>query len=131
MSKKTKRHFSDEVKRQAVDDYVSGRKSAAQISAEVGVVQNMIYRWRAELEAKDRGQRIDQLESQGVDPKAAKRMLELEEELELYQKKVAQQSIEIDLLKKLRGLGTCLPESELTGLIGTVKRLDRKRGRGK
>jgi transposase-like protein len=124
---KTKRQFSDEVKRQAVDDYVSGRKSAAQIAAELNIVQNMIYRWRKQLQAEDRGERIEALESQGMDQRAARRLLELEEELELYQKKVAEQALQIDLLKKLRGLGTCLPESELTGLINTIKASARKR----
>jgi len=131
MSKGTKRHFSDEIKRQAVDDYVSGRKSAAQVAAELEIGQSMVYRWRADLQAQARGERIESLEAQGINPGQARRIIELEEQLEVYQKKVAQQAVEIDLLKKIQGSANSQPESELTGLINTIKQLDRKKGRVK
>jgi transposase len=127
MSKKQRRSFSEEVKRQAVDDFVSGKKSAAQISAEFNVSGNMVYKWRAELNAKARGEKIETLESQGFDPKLAKRFLELEDEIAIYKTKIAEQAVHIDLLKKLRGLGISQPESELTGLINTMKASARKR----
>lgn len=127
MSKKPNRVFSEELKRQAVDDFVSGRKSAAQLSVELSVGTNLIYRWRSEIESKARGNKIENLESQGLDSKLAKRFLEFEDEIAIYKTKIAEQAIHIDLLKKLRGLGSSQPESELTGLINIVKASGRKR----
>lgn len=60
---KPRRHFSDEIKRQAVEDFVTGRRSAAEISAELGVVPGVIYRWRVQLEEEARGIRIGELEA--------------------------------------------------------------------
>ena len=128
MSKKPRKVFSEEVKCQAVDDYVSGKKSTAQISVELEIDQSLVYRWRDEFKAQVDGEKIKGLESQGADPKTAKRILELEAEIELYQRKVAEQAVAIDLLKKLRGMKTSQSESELTGLINTMRLSARKRG---
>lgn len=128
MSRKPRKVFSEEVKRQAVDDFVNGKKSAAQLGVELEIDSTLIYRWRTEFAAKARSEKLDGLESEGIDPKSAKKILELEAELELYQKKVAEQSVAIDLLKKLHGMKTSRSESELTGLINIVKSSARRRG---
>lgn len=127
MGKRNRRQFSDEQKRNAVDDYVSGRKTAEQVAVECGVNTGMIYKWRVQLDEKAKGARIDELESQGLSTQAARKILQLEAEIEEYQKKVAQQAVIIDLLKKLQKSGTFQPESELTGLIDTTKKLARSR----
>ena len=75
---KPRRHFSNEIKRQAVEDYVSGRKTVAE-----------------------------------------------------YQKKVGEQAMIIDLLKKLRNLTCSQRESELSGLIATMKPSGRRKGGAK
>ncbi len=51
-----------------------------------------------------------------------------EAEIEAYQKKVAEQAVIIDLLKKLETSNSYQSVSELTGLIGTMKKSVRKRG---
>ena len=63
----------------------------------------------------------------GLSTQAARKILSLEAELKEYQKKVAQQAVIIDLLKKLQTSTNYQPESELTGLIDTSKKLARSR----
>jgi transposase-like protein len=127
MQKRVRRTFTDEQKRAAVDDYVSGRRTAEQIAAELNIHTNMVYRWRIELDEKAKGVRLDELQAQGISPEVAKKILEQQAIIEAYEKKVAQQAIIIDLLKKLQPSGTYQPESELTGLIDTTKKLAKSR----
>ena len=68
---------------------------------------------------------MEELESQGMPSQMVRKMLQMESEIEEYQKKVAEQSIIIDLLKKLQTSPRSAPESELTGLIETSRRLAR------
>lgn len=130
MAKKAKRQFKPEDKARAVEDYVSGRRTAAQIAVELGCSPNLVYRWKAEAEAARREGRAAEIEAGGVrDPHDVKRILDLEDELEAYKKTVAEQTVLIDLLKKLRSSKTSPPESELIGLIRTTKSSDRRKGR--
>lgn len=130
MAKKAKRQFKPEDKTRAVEDYVSGRRSAAQIAAELGCSPMLIYRWKADAESAKRDARAEALEASGVrDPKDIKRILDLEDELEAYKRTVAEQTVLIDLLKKLDQSKTSQRESELIGLIRTTKNSDPKRRR--
>lgn len=129
--RKSKRHFSDELKKQIVEEYVSGRKTAAELSLEHGVAQGLIYKWKVWLDEKSKGERINTLESEGYDREAARKIHQLEEEILEYKKKVGEQTIIIDLLKKLRDLPISQRESELSGLIGTMKLSGRRKGRAK
>lgn len=124
---KHKRFFSEEVKRQAVGDYVSGRRSTADVALELGVVPGVLYKWKVKLDEEAKGERIDDLQSQGTDPKSARQILELEEELEEYQKKVGQQAVIIDLLKKLQPPNSPLANvsNGLGGIMRHVARLKR------
>lgn len=131
MAKKSRRQFTDEQKRIAVDDYVSGRKTAAQVATENDVPVGVIYRWRVQLDERAKGSRIDELEAQGMSPQMARKFQQQEAEIEEYQKKVAQQAIIIDLLKKLQGSTISQPESELTGLIDTTRKLARSKRHAK
>lgn len=81
-----------------------------------------------QLEAKDRGSRVDELGAEGHHPHDARRIQRLEEELAEYKRKVGEQTLIIDILKKLRQSKIYLPESELSGLIDTIKSSARKRG---
>jgi transposase-like protein len=128
---RSRRTFSEAVKRRAVEEYVSGRKSAAQIAAEHGIAPGRIYKWKAQLEETARGERIEALTESGLNPEQARRFQQLEDELAVYRRKVGEQAVMSDLLKKLRGMPSSVPESELTGLIAITKSAARKRGRGK
>ena len=127
MSKRSKRNFSLDVKKQAVDDFVTGRKPAQEIANKLDITTAMLYKWRTWLDERDKGARLSELELQGHDPGQAKRIIELEDEVATYQKKVAELTVINDLLKKLQTPKSLAPESELTGLIATTKKLDRKR----
>ena len=131
MTKQTRKKFSKEQKRQAIDDYVSGRKSAQQIADELSMDVQYLYRWKVQADEKSKGIQVEEFEKEGCPPEWAKRLSQKEEEISLYQKKLAEQAIIIDLLKKARGLKTSASESELSGLIATTKKLDRKKGPAK
>ena len=131
MGRKPRRQFTDEQKRAAVDDYVSGRKTAAQVATENDVAIPVIYKWRVQLDEKSKGSRIEELEAQGMNSQMARKFQQQEAEIEEYQKKVAQQAIIIDLLKKLQGPTNSQPESELTGLIDTTRKWARSKRHAK
>lgn len=125
--KRTRKHFSAEIKKQAVEEYVSGKKDAAKIAAELGIDRGLIYKWRVELHEGAKGARVAELEAQGISATEARRILNYEAVIEEYQKKVAEQAIMIDLLKKLQTSTAYQSESELTGLINTSRRLARSK----
>ena len=102
MSKKPKRKFSEEQKRQAVDDYVSGRKSAAEVARQHNVAQGQIYKWKSQLEEQAVKGRISELEAEGRSPQDARLIQRQEDEIAMYQKKLAEQVVLVDLLKKLQ-----------------------------
>lgn len=125
--KKKRRQFNPEDKRRAVEDFVTGRRTAAEIAAELSISPNLIYRWKADFEAQGRAERIEDLKAEGHNPDDIRRIMDLEDELEEYKRKLAEQILINDLLKKLRDSRTSQPESELTGLIRTSKSSGRKR----
>jgi transposase-like protein len=124
---KPKRKFSDEVKLAAVNDYVTGRKSAAQVAAELGVSPGQIYSWRVKLDEIAKGSRVDELTSSGRSKEDAKFILELEAERDAYQRTVGEQTMIIELLKKRLRSTNSQQRSELTGLIETLERAVQKR----
>lgn len=103
MKRKPRRTFSDEDKRRAVDDYVSGRKSAEEAGASVGVSSAIIYKWRVQLAEKSKNTRRDELEALGHNPADVRRIMQLEEELSAYKEKLAEALFHNDILKKLHG----------------------------
>lgn len=129
--KKSRRSFNDETKRAAVDAYVSGRKTPLEVANELNIAVGLLYKWRTDMSDAGQEARVKKLESEGLSPDHAKRILELEEQVAEYQKKVGEQAVMIDLLKKLRQSPNFRPESELTGLIEITKALDPKRKRSK
>lgn len=125
MGRRPRRKFTDEQKQKAVAEHLSGTKSAEQIARDNDVEVGVIYKWKAQLSAAVKGQRVEELESQGMSSQVARKVLQMEAEIEEYQKKVAEQSIIIDLLKKLQTSPPSVRESELTGLIEITRRLAR------
>lgn len=127
MSKKQRRKFSEEQKQEIIEAYVSGEKSAAELSLEYDIATGLIYRWKSELNTRAKHGRIEELTEAGATRAMAIKIQQQEAEIEAYQKKVAQQAVIIDLLKKLQTSTNYQPENELTGLIGTVKKSAQKR----
>lgn len=127
MVRKTKRNFTEQTKRQAVQDYVSGKKSAQEVADELAVRPDQIYKWRVAMDEETKGQRVAELEAQGASHELAKLLVQKDEEIAAYQKKVGEQAVIIDLLKKLQTPSSYQRESELSGWIATTKKSDRKR----
>lgn len=127
MTKKTRKKFTQYQKNKAIDDYLSEERTAKQIADDLGTDVQTIYRWKTGREEKAKGLRIEELMDEGNSKAMAEKLLEKELEIEMYQKKVAEQSVIIDLLKKLQTSPDSQPESELTGLIRTTKLSARKR----
>jgi transposase-like protein len=126
MARKSKFQISDEQKLKAVAEYVSGERRAEEVARELGVPQGYLYKWRVQFDEQAKGARVEELESMGHTRSEARKIQSLEAELEEYKKKLAEQVLINDLLKKLQTSRASQPESELTGLIRTSKNLDRK-----
>jgi transposase-like protein len=127
MSKKgPRRKFSDETKRKAVDEYLSGAKSAMEVANELAVSVGLLYRWKAEFEQAAKNEKIEELTAAGATRAMAIKVQQQEEEIAHYQKKLAEQAVIIDLLKKLQTSKSSPFESELSGWIGIAKRSAQK-----
>jgi transposase-like protein len=117
---KPRRKFDEAVKSAAVEDYISGRRSAAQIAAELGVSISNIYTWRTRSEERAKGVKVEELEGAGRSREDIKFIMELQAERDAYQKTVGEQTLIIELLKKRLQSTSSRQRSELTGLIETL-----------
>ncbi|MES2855558.1 MAG: transposase [Bdellovibrionota bacterium] len=122
MPKKSKYQITEEQKRRAVDDYVSGRKRAEDVARDLGVPQGYLYKWRVQFDERAKGERIEELEDQGLSRDQALLIERQRDEIEAYKQTVAKQAVIIDLLKKLQTSNHSPLENELTGLIDITKR---------
>jgi transposase-like protein len=121
MGKQTRRSWSRQQKQEAVSDYVSGRQTAAEIAADMDVPVGQVYRWKTQLESRKEVERLDELEREGQSPEDARRIRDLELQLEEYKRKLAEQTLINDLLKKVVDSKSSQSERELTGLINTAR----------
>ena len=124
---KPKKKFSEELKQKAVDDYISGRRSAAQVAVDLETSVNNIYNWRVQIDEKAKGLKIDGLVSSGRTPEDAKLILDLKAERDAYQSMVGEQAVMLELLKKRLRSTSSQQRSELTGLIETLEKSVQKR----
>ncbi len=117
-----------EQKLKAIEEYNSGIKTSKQISEEFGSNnRNLIHQWKYEIEERAKGERVDELKNTGYSSEAAKKILELELEIIEYQKKLAEQVLINDLLKKLRNQSSYQPERSVTGLTDIIRSLNQKK----
>jgi transposase-like protein len=131
MVKRSRKTFSKELRDKVVDLYLSGSKSAEELALEFETDVQNVYRWKTLREQKTKDFQFNQLIDTGSTYAEAKKIMELQLELDEYKKKLAQEVIINELLKKLIQSKTSQPESELTGLIRTTHQLDQKRKRVK
>ena len=129
METKTNRKKYDlEYKRKIVQEYLDGQLTAQQIAEREGLIPGQIYNWRVQVENRTRHERVEaiQVENPQTTLEQAKRIQELEEELEDYRQKVADQSMTIDLLKKLQPGSPYVKKlsgyAEIKGTLGRSKR---------
>jgi transposase len=86
---KSRRTYTDEFKREAVQLLETSGKSARQLERELGIGKTCLSRWKRELEAKD-GQAFP---GQGHVPLEQRQIQELERQVEILRQ-------ERDILKK-------------------------------
>ena len=128
--KKSKKHYDLEYKRQIVQEYLQGEITTNALAAREGLDRGQIYRWKVQLEGRARDARIEEIaDTEGVSLDQARKIRELEEELEATQRKLAQVVLENDLLKKIHPSSPFARRS--SGYIETKQLLARSRGRQK
>ena len=101
-SKRPKKHYDTEYKRRIVQEYLQGGIRSADLAEREGIERGQIYKWKIQLDHQDRAGRIEEIaDEQGVSLEQARRIRELEEELEATQKKLAKQVVYNELLEEL------------------------------
>jgi len=129
-TRKSRQHYSPEYKKKIVDEYLRGEITTNALAEREGLERGQIYNWKTQLAEKTRNARIETIaDEEGVTLDQARRIKELEEELEATQKKLAQTILVNDLLKKLQP--NYLYEKKSSGYIETKQLLDRSKGRRK
>jgi len=127
--KKNRQQYDLDYKRRIVQEYLNGT-SADELAKREGLVRGQIYKWRVQLERRDRMARIETIaETEGVSIEQARRIRELEEELAATREKLAQTVLEVDLLKKLQPSSPFARKS--SGYIEMKQLLARSKGRAK
>lgn len=128
---RSRKIFSEEVKQKAVDEFISGLKSAEQIAAELGASASHVYKWRTRFDELKKGIETSELEAQGSRPEDIKKIRDLEKELNEYKLQLAEKTVIAELLKKRLQSKSSQQRSELTGLIETFELAVQKRKHGK
>lgn len=117
-----------EQKLKVIEEYKAGTKSAKEIAEQFGSSnKNLIHAWKYEFEERAKGERVDELKNGGYSSVAARRILDLEQEVIEYQKKLAEQVLIVDLLKKLRMQPNYQPERNASGLTDIIRNLNQKK----
>jgi transposase-like protein len=100
--KKPNKQYDLEYKRRIVQEYLQGGIKSAALAEREGIERGQIYKWKIQLDNLDRAGRIEEIaDTQGVSVEQARRIRELEEELEATQKKLAKQVVYNELLEEL------------------------------
>jgi hypothetical protein len=86
-----------------------------------------IYRWKTVYTERQKDIRLDEIISDGNTREQAKKIQQLELQVEAYKIKLAEQMLINDLLKKIQDPHDSASENELNGLIDTTSKLARKR----
>lgn len=129
-SKKSKKQYDLDYKRRIVQEYLQGGIKSADLAAREGLDRAQIYKWKIQLDNQARDERTMTIsEEEGVSLEQARKIRELEEELEATQRKLAQVVLECDLLKKIQPNSPFARRS--SGYIETKQLLARSKGRAK
>ena len=101
------RHFDEEFKRDLIAPIDGGAMTKSQACREHNISQSLIDRWQGQIHEGSMRSRPSLREKQ------------LERELETYKKKVGEQSVRIDLLKKVGEVSASMRKSN--GYVVTGK----------
>lgn len=99
--KKPRKHYDLEYKRRIVQEYLQGGIKSAELAKREGIERGEIYKWKAQLDNLARRERVDELVEDGASIDQARRIRELEEQLQTTQLKLAQSVVERELLEEL------------------------------
>ena len=92
--KKSKKHYDLEYKRRIVQEYLQGEITSRGPSGARRTRARPDLRWKVQLDERARDERIEEIaDTEGVSLDQARKIRELEEELEATQKKLAQQVV--------------------------------------
>ena len=128
--KKSYRQHDLDYKRRIVQEYLRGDIKSADLAAREGLDRGQIFKWKIQRDNRQRNDRIEAIaEEEGVPLDQARKIRELEEELEATQRKLAQVVLECDLLKKIQPNSPFARRS--SGYIETKQLLARSKGRAK
>jgi transposase-like protein len=129
-TRKPRKQYDLEYKRQIVEEYLRGEITTNSLAEREGLEKGQIYSWKVQLAERARNARIETIaDTEGVSLDQARKIRELEEELEATQKKLAQVVLENDLLKKVHQNYPSARSS--SGYIETKQLLARSKGRAK
>lgn len=129
-SKSAKPDISMEMREKLVEQYYKREVTAAQLSSEYGVHADLIYKWKYELDKKRKKQRAKELVNEGRSGADVRYIMQLEQELEEYKKKVGELTLANDFLKKFQTLD-CPRTSAVSGLEKIRQELGQRKGRVK
>jgi transposase-like protein len=115
---KRQRHFDADFKRRLVAEIESGERSQAQVARDEHISASLLQRWRMQAGA---GTLVDR-------PTARERALQ--KELERYQRKVGQLTMELELQKKLQQTSRLLRKSNGCVVTGLSMAPSEKAARG-
>lgn len=133
-SKKSRQTYDLQYKRQIVAEYLRGEITTNALAEREGIERGQIYRWKVQLDSKARDGRIEEIaDTEGVSLDQARKIRELEEELEATQKKLAQLSVENELLGDLvkKTNPNSLFARRSSGYTEIKSRLGQSKGRAK
>lgn len=100
-NKKPRKQYDVEYKRRIVQEYLQGGIKSGDLAQREGIDRGEIYKWKTQLENLARRERVDELVEDGASVDQARRIRELEEQLQATQQRLAQSVIECELLEEL------------------------------
>jgi len=127
--KKTRKRFDNEYKKRIIQEYAQGSQTADEIAAREGLERGQIYRWKAQMENRERGERFESLVESGHNPNDVRRIMELEDELSAAKAKIADLALANDLLKKVHP--NFQSEKKSSGWSELKREVTRSKGRVK
>ena len=125
--KNSKKKYDSEFKQRIVAEFIQGDLSAAEIAKREGIETAHIYSWKSKFERQAKQKRIDVLVDEGSTIEAARRILELEEELVDAKQLIAAYAMANEFLKKIQTPA----EKKSSGYIETKRAWGRSKWRAK
>src|SRR3989338_3135401 len=93
--------YSEEIKRKAVEDFNSGKKTPQQLADELGYKDTTrIYSWKAQYAEESKGRQVPTEDPKDSNSDLLKRLAELEIENDELKKSLGEKSLIIDLLDR-------------------------------